>query len=287
MKVQRKPLVAILAGAFSMAVAATAYAAPVFTVSPSAINGSPLGTFQADFISGNSSELLTATPTGPNSGTLSGKGWVQFTSFSNGPNLVPSVKSGLGGSSYNLYLTYDISGTLSSGMLGQLGSSYQLTQLDVKVWADPNFDTLFTAASSAGAGTTPSAAVGLPDMLLGEGKLVTGVGGLDSLRGAYMNSIETFALCSGAGTAQWGGTSIADANCTSDVGVKYFIAPVPFYSMAFDEFNNTTQGITSNGPLIAINNASGGVDFAIPEPETLSLMGLALLGAGISRRRKS
>jgi hypothetical protein len=282
MKIQKlhKKLLATAAGTLlALGLASQAYASPVFTVSPPALIGTgtfsnvPLAPFSADFIHGQSSELLQITS--PTQLTAT-SGWLQFTSFSLGAANIASGSSGLDfklGSApntltgYQLYLTFTLVADLTSGTLGGANSTYNLSSLNFNVYLDPNYDTTFTNANATTA-TGATVSTGLADTLLGSGSIKVGTAGFDSLGGAYLNSLVKY-LNTAAGNA-------------------YFTAPVPFYTLAFNEFNNTTQGVIDNTALglISITNASGGTDFTIPEPETLALMGLGLLSMGVSLRKR-
>ncbi len=105
--------------------------------------------------------------------------------------------------------------------------------------------------------------------------LIVGVANINDLGGTGFNSTNSFNLLNPAGTS-------------------LFTAPVPFYNVQFDEFNNTSQGVFIDpaGNFIAINQTSGGIDFnqapiQVPEPATLALLGIGLLSFAASWRRKS
>ena len=134
----RKATMAVAVGAALSA--GSAIAAPVFTVNTGSIPGAVNKTFDADFISGFSSELLHLT-----GNTASGSGWVQFTSFKNGAAAVLPGNSRLG-VDYQLYLTFSLSDTLVAGTAGTAGAVYQLDTLTFNVWADAALDTTFTDA---------------------------------------------------------------------------------------------------------------------------------------------
>ena len=267
-----KPLTKTVAGAvLTVGIVSSAFSAsPPFTVTPAGI-GEIQAPFVANQINGTSSELLTLAP-GPN--TFTGVGWVNFSAFVNNGSNVGAGTSGLnlgpGTLGYQMYLTFSLAGSLSSGTFGAPNSNYNLSSLNFTLRADPNNNTTFTQANAA---TSTSATVGGilgDDITLGNGSLIVGVAGFDALFGAFLNSTQSYA--------------------NTAAGNLFFTSPSPFYNIAFDAFNNTSQGVVVNGNLISITNAAGVVDFnrvQVPEPESLGLLGIGLLGlvAGLRRRK--
>jgi len=262
----------VATAAVTLGVATQVVAAPTFQINPSVIGG-PAGTYTADFINGNASTLLTLIPGVP--GTTSGSGYIIFSSFA--LNNVPVVNTSPPGSSsgFNVFATYNFTTTLTSGTLGGLGSTYNVTSLQFNLYGDnlavgPN--ATFTAATSSGASGTPAIVTLGNAQLLGAGSLaVTGVSDINAQGGTSFTTTELFNL--------------------TPFGSTFFTDPVPFFNLAFNSFTNTQPGVTrsSDGLHLAINNASGGVDFnrSVPEPATMALVGIALLGVAVSRRRKA
>lgn len=280
----QKSLLAIAASALAFGFASPAMAdstAPVFTINTNAILATGGTIFDANQMIGSSSELLRTV-----GNTHTGTGYLQFASFA--LNTDPVAGTGIL-EKYKLYALFQVADVLQSGTINTPNSINRVTKLDFQFYADPGVDTTFTRANSSGTGTEASATdVGGNDILLGVGTLVSGVDGFDDHGGAYFNSIETFAVCSGAGTGNVQGMTIPVPACLTAQGSAFFAAPVPFYGIAFDAFNNSTQGLTRNGDIVAITQASGTVDFnRIPEPGSLALLGLGLMGIGATLRRRS
>jgi hypothetical protein len=298
----------LLAAAVTFALSSAAMASPVFTINPMGVSSvNPLNilesTFQATYFTGNSSELLTLTPGGIGVGGASGTGWVQIGSATNvAANVAPNT-SGIG-VDYNLYLTFSLTDTLVAGSLGAANSVYTMTAMSFQVWADPSLNPFISGSgdvfTNADAPTNTQASVldvGSNDILLAVGQIgapgTVGTAGFDGLGGAYLNAITSFGVCNGVNQASFGGVIAPVPGCTA-AGSAYFAAPNPFYQVAFSDFNNTTQGILTGvdgagNHTISITNAGGNVDFnTVPEPATLALLGLGLLGMGaVSRRRQA
>jgi hypothetical protein len=273
----KKIIAAIIGGLSILGMTSQASAAPVFTASPGVLGGT--GTFQATLINGFSSELLHVNSALPEQYTVN-SGWINFNGFSNsGAAVLPGVSSL--GNTYQLYATFDFTAHLTGGPLTGAGSNQTVDTLNFTLWANqfagagPNSGTIaqFTSANAL-TNTEATVTQGSKDIKVGTGSLISGVAGFDSLGGAFFNSITTYA--------------------NTAFGNTFFTNPVPFYDLAFQTFNNTTQGIIQTGTCtsptancqISINQAVGGVDFNknVPEPLTLSLLGIGLLGMGASRR---
>ena len=223
-----------------------------FTIDEGSVPGAAANIVTGDKFTGSYTERLTINP----DLSLSFTGVVQFAGLTANEATV-SVPTQIGAlNGYNLYAIFQ-----GSGSFNALTQRFSITSSTLEMYIDADQNTTF-AYGATGADGVAVAGAGEDYLIAFANNLAVG-SGIAGVPGAFQAVWDDFAL-------------------TAD-GEEYFIAPRPFYLIAeatgdFDQNTFTPGTFDLTGDVSAV--------FTVPEPSSIALMGLALLGLGVAARRR-
>jgi hypothetical protein len=261
-----KYLVSIVATAAALACgSASAAIFEEFTVNETVIPGANVfslanATLKAGKLNGSYTEALTVT--GP--GTFAASAFANFSQFldTNGGATVTSLLNSfdpIGG--YRIYAVFSASGSITGP------NTFASNNNAFDLYLDPGSDTTGSVTN----GTLPAVlALNGEDILLASAGAAlfssAGTGNLNGPPGAFNIDFTDFTLTA--------------------FGKTVFVAPDPFFLNV--RVNGDYDGVNPTAdPVTRFITGDVSANFAVPEPGSLALVGLALMGAGVASRRSA
>lgn len=218
--------------------------------------------FQSDLLNGLYNEKVLVTAGGPTGLLFNATIVADWNAFVLGGITVSStgLDSDLG---FNIYAVVTATGYITGP------NSFTATGATLRFYLDADQDANLGMTSIDNT-TLAYSSGGVADVLLGQSTfLISGSGTTSASAGTdgFAVTFGNFAL-------------------TSPAGEMFFIAPRPFYIQAYSDGDINDGQVETVGPGLLEIKGDLSAEFQIPEPGSLALVGLALLGLGTAGRRK-